>query len=134
RPEPQQLDQGPRDPLYQLAKFVASYLSERSPEAADARRALEVATARLREVELTAQSLGETVFQSMPRAARRSILDRLFSAARINVPFAAEPDDGLVNLVWDAHSVWLLTHGDGRLTCHGAFSTGRYELRARLAA
>jgi Glycosyl transferase family 2/Methyltransferase domain len=141
RSKPPELDKEPRDPLYQLAKWVASYLSERSRiEDATTARLHEVemtaqsTTARLHEVEMTAQSLGDVFFKVKPRAERQSVLRRLFGAATVNAPFVAEAYDGLVNLIWGGHSVWVLARGDASLSCQGAFSAGRYELRARVAA
>jgi Glycosyl transferase family 2/Methyltransferase domain len=133
RSELAELDNGPRDPLYQLAKFVASYLSERSRIEDDPARSLEATAARLHQVEMTAQSLGDAFFKVKPRAGRRPLSRRL-GAATVNAPFVAEADDGLVNLVWGGHSVWALARSDARLACQGVFAAGRYELRARVAA
>jgi hypothetical protein len=120
-------DPEPREPLYQLAKFVAGYLSDRS-------RAQDEVQGRLGEAEATAMPLAAIFLAVRPRPRRREAFTRLFGAAGLSTPFAAEPDEGVVNLRWARHSLWSLTRAGARLVCRGTFSPGRYELRARAAS
>jgi hypothetical protein len=125
--EPREADTEPREPLYQLAKFVAGHLSDRSRAEDDVRR-------RLSEAEATAVPLAEIFLAATPPPRRRAWLSRILGATVLNAPFAAEPDEGVINLQWSHHSLWSFTSADARLACRGGFTRGLYELRGRAAA